>query len=122
MKGFGSAQFDRRRYPRLDFTLPLAFQDVGQAQPDGVSKNVSLGGMMAYLPREVQTAQILDLTMLLPLGEDKLVCRVQAEVIWVKKGDFEGGWVCQAGLRFVEMNPESQKIWRDFLLSWQGEK
>ncbi len=122
MKGFGSAEFDRRQYPRLDFALPLAFQDLGQSPPEGVSKNVSLGGMMACFPREVSPSQILDLTMLLPVGEDKQVCRVQAEVVWVKKGDFEGGWSCQAGIRFVNMTPESEKIWRDFLVLWQGEK
>ena len=111
MKGFGSAQFDRRRYPRLDFTLPLAFKATADALiPDGVSGNVSLGGMMAFV------------TMLLPLGEEKKVCKAKAEVVWAQNGQFASGWVCQAGLRFVDMNSESNQIWRDFLKEWQGEK
>jgi len=123
MKGFGSAQFDRRRYPRLDFSLPLAFQSSeNNHMPEGVSSNVSLGGLMAFLPQAVTKGQIIEVTMLLPLGKEKKVCKAQSEVVWAQTGQFESGWVCQAGLRFIKMPPESSQIWRQFLIEWQGEK
>lgn len=123
MKGFGSAQFDRRSYPRLDFSLPLAFQAQEKSKlPAGISANISLGGLMAYLPLTVVKGQIIEVTMLLPLGEEKKTCKVQAEVVWAQNGQFEGGWVCRAGLRFFNMPSDSEEIWRQFLTEWQGEK
>ncbi|MCK5242131.1 PilZ domain-containing protein [bacterium] len=123
MKGFGSAQFDRRRYPRLDFSLPLAFQASKENKaPAGVSTNVSLGGLMAFLPQVVNQGQIIEVTMLLPLGEEKKACKAQAEVVWVQAGQFESGWVCRAGIRFLDMPTEAEKIWREFLLAWHGAK
>jgi c-di-GMP-binding flagellar brake protein YcgR len=123
MKGFGSAQFDRRRYPRLDFSLPLAFQAAEKNKiPEGVSTNVSLGGLMAFLPQVVTKGQIIEVTMLLPLGEDKKACKAQAEVVWAQAGEFDSGWVCRAGIRFLDMEAEGEKIWREFLLAWHGDK
>ncbi|MCD4813780.1 PilZ domain-containing protein [bacterium] len=123
MKGFGSAQFDRRRYPRLDFSLPLAFQISDDPQaPEGVSANISLGGMMAFLPGSVEQGRIIDITMLLPLGNEKHTCKAKAEVVWARQGNFESGWACQVGLRFVEMPEAASTIWKRFLIEWQGEK
>ncbi|MBN1596506.1 PilZ domain-containing protein [candidate division FCPU426 bacterium] len=124
MKGFGSAEFDRRRYPRLNFSLPLAFQVSGDHPhiPKGVSANVSLGGLMAYLPQNVTPGEILEVTMLLPLGDEKKTCRAQAEVVWSQNGVFDSGWSCRAGVRFLDMPPESKEIWQQFLRNWQGDK
>jgi c-di-GMP-binding flagellar brake protein YcgR len=112
MKGFGSAEFDRRRYPRLDFNLPVAFRNAENFSPEGVSRNISLGGLMVYLPQVVNQGQIIEVTMLLPMGEEKRVCKTQAEVVWAQSGQFEEGWVCRAGLRFLEMVPEASQIWK----------
>lgn len=122
MKGFGSAQFDRRRFPRMDFSLPLAFQSGGKAEPGGVSQNVSLGGIMALLPNAVNQGDILEITLLLPIGEERKHCRARARVAWVRQGEFEGGWNCQAGLEFFELQPETAALWRQFLAAWQTEQ
>jgi|GEM_PF-6672815 len=120
MKGFGTGQFDRRQYPRLDFVIPLAFQTA--EAPAGSTANVSLGGMMAYFPQPVAKGQILSVSMLLPLGSGKKNFQAQAEVVWALAGQFESGWSCQAGLKFLAMEPEMLNLWRDFLLEWRGQK
>ncbi len=122
MKEYGSAQFDRRQYPRLDFSLGLAFQATEEKVPDGITSNVSLGGMLAYLPHVVRQEEILQITMLLPCKDGNQVFKAQAEVVWVRNGKFEDGWVCQAGLRMIEMPADSWHLWRRFLMEWQGEK
>lgn len=121
MKEYGSAEFDRRQYPRLDFSIPIAFQRTAQPD-DGVSSNLSLGGMMAYLPHTVSQDDVLDITMLLPCSDGKQVFKVQAQVVWVVPEHDTPEWVCRVGLRFLEIPPESFKTWRHFLLDWQGEK
>jgi c-di-GMP-binding flagellar brake protein YcgR len=120
MKGFGSGQFDRRQYPRLDFVIPMAFQTAEQTE--GSTANVSLGGMMAYFPDPVTKGQILAVNMLLPGRDGKRSFRAEAEVVWVQTGRFEGGWTCQAGLRFIGMPADSLALWRQFLVEWQGQK
>ncbi|MEW6516463.1 MAG: PilZ domain-containing protein [candidate division FCPU426 bacterium] len=122
MKGFGSAQFDRRHYPRMDFSLPLAYQSTGAFTPEGVSQNVSIGGIMALLPKLVAQGDVLEVTILLPVGEERKLCRARAKVAWVKEGEFEGGWMCQAGLQFIDLSPETEGLWRQFIKYWQEEQ
>jgi c-di-GMP-binding flagellar brake protein YcgR len=122
MKGFGSAQFDRRRFPRIDFSLPLAFKSSGPFEPSGVSQNISLGGIMALLPNLVNQGDMLEVTLLLPVGEERQYCRARAKVAWVRPGEFEGGWRCQVGLEFAEINSESAALWQQFINSWQAEQ
>lgn len=122
MKGFGSAQFDRRRFPRMDFSLPLAFQSGGgPLEPGGVSQNVSLGGIMALLPNPVNQGDVLEVTLLLPIGEERQYCRARAKVAWARQGEFEGGWRCQVGLEFAELSAEAAVLWEQFINSWQAE-
>lgn len=121
MKGFGSVQFDRRRYPRMDFSLPLAFQSGGSFEPAGVSQNVSLGGIMALLPGPVAQGEILEITLLLPVGEERKYCRARAKVAWARPGEFEGGWRCQVGLEFEELSSEAAALWEQFITAWQAE-
>ncbi len=122
MREYGSVQFNRRQYPRLDFAMGLAFEAAEQKIPDGITSNVSLGGMLAYLPHTVKQGHVLQITMLLPCHEGKEIFKAQAEVVWVREGEFEGGWICQAGLRMLEMSADSWHIWRRFLMEWQGEQ
>jgi c-di-GMP-binding flagellar brake protein YcgR len=122
MKGFGSAQFDRRRFPRINFSLPLAFKSGGPFEPAGVSQNISLGGMMALLPNPVNQGDVLEITLLLPIGEERQYCRARAKVAWVRQGEFEGGWHYQVGLEFAELDAEAAALWQQFINSWQAEQ
>lgn len=121
MKEYGNAAFDRRQYPRLDFSLPLAFQTVNSQTPPppgGLTGNVSYGGLMAYLPHAVNRGETLEITLLLPVGEGKQVFKARAEAVWVENGMFEGGWTCRVGLKFFDLPPEVLAVWRGFLSSW----
>lgn len=121
MKEYASAQFDRRQYPRLDFNIPIAFQKQEEKKDEGCSANVSLGGMMAFLPYLIEKGEFLEITMLLPCSDGKQVFNVKAEVVWVIKEEGDSDWVCRVGLKFIEIPPQSFKIWRRFLLEWKGE-
>ncbi len=122
MKEYASAQFDRRQYPRLNFSIPIAFQKHDLSQNDGVSSNVSLGGMMAFLPHFVNKGDLLEVTMLLPCSDGKHVFHVKTEVVWVITDESESEWLCRAGLKFIEIPPDSFKLWQRFLTEWQGEQ
>lgn len=122
MKEYGSGQFDRRQYPRLDFTIPIAFQKQKQSDNNGLTSNGSLGGMLAFLPYAIRQGEILQLTMLLPCSDGKKVFNVTAETVWVVPDQTTTEWVCKAGLKFIEIPPDSYKVWRTFLTEWQGDK
>ncbi len=118
MPEYGGAHFDRRQYPRLDITLPFAFDISEQKLPDGITANISLGGMLVYLPHQVSPGQVLEMIMRLPGKDQEAPFKARGEVVWVQNGEFEGGYICQAGLRFFEMSPRSFNVWRDFLQNY----
>ena len=49
MAEYGGAHFDRRQFPRLDVTLPCAFEFSEENVPEGVTSNVSIGGLLVFL-------------------------------------------------------------------------
>lgn len=118
MPDYGGAHFDRRQFPRLDATLPCAFDISEEALPAGVAANVSLGGLLVYLPEPVSAGQVLNLAMKLPGTQDDRLFKARAEVVWAQNGQFQDGWSCQVGLRFFEMSPASFEIWKEFLSTW----
>lgn len=122
MQEYGKAEFDRRQYPRLNASIPLAFELADQKLPDGITGNISLGGLLVYLPHMVTKGQVLELTMRLPDGESEQSFKASAEVIWVASGEFIEGWACQAGLRFFRMSPRSFQVWKNFLDLWFDKK
>jgi c-di-GMP-binding flagellar brake protein YcgR len=118
MPDYGGAHFDRRQFPRLDTTLPCAFDVSNETLPSGVTANVSLGGLLVFLPEPVTKGQILNLTMKLPSGGEDHLFKARAEVAWAQEGQFQDGWSCQVGLRFFEMSPASFEIWKEFLTTY----
>ncbi len=122
MPEYGGAHFDRRIYPRLDATLPCAFDLSEEALPEGVTSNVSLGGLLVYLPNDVVQGQVLVIKMKLPCADGDRFFRAKAEVMWSQTGEFKDGWSCQAGLRFIEMGDESLDVWKSFLTTWYEKK
>jgi c-di-GMP-binding flagellar brake protein YcgR len=118
MAEYGGAHFDRRQFPRLDATLPCAFEYTDENVPEGVTTNVSLGGLLVYLPHDTVAGQIIDIKMKLPTSGGDNIFKAKAEVMWVQAGNFPDGWSCQAGLRFLEMSPASLEVWKNFLTAW----
>jgi c-di-GMP-binding flagellar brake protein YcgR len=118
MPEYGGAHFDRRQFPRLNTTLPCAFDIANEKLPAGVTANVSLGGLLVFLPKPATMGQVLNLTMKLPCGETDRLFKARAEVVWAQNGQFQDGWSCQVGLRFFEMSPASFEVWKEFLTTW----
>ena len=115
MPEYGNAEFDRRQYPRLNCTLPFAYEIADQKLPDGITANISLGGLQVLLPQPVVKGDVLELVMRLQ-GEEPL--KVRAEVMWANTENIPKDWACQAGLRFFEMSPVSFSVWKNFLETW----
>lgn len=118
MPEYGSAEFDRRQYPRLNCSLPFAYDISEQKLPDGITANVSLGGLQVLLPQTVSQGDVLELSMRLPDEKSDQPFKVRAEVMWAQIQEIPEGWACQAGLRFFEMSPRSFAVWKGFLNAW----
>jgi c-di-GMP-binding flagellar brake protein YcgR len=115
MAEYGSATFDRRQFPRLDCSLPFAYEIAEQKRPEGLTANVSLGGLLVNLPQPVEIGTVMELNMHLPSGEGDQMFKVRGEVVWVSTENIPEGWSCQAGVRFFEMSLYSFKAWKGFL-------
>jgi hypothetical protein len=115
MAEYGSAAFDRRQFPRLGYSLPFAYEISDQKLPDGITANISLGGLRVYLPQMVTKGDVMELNMHLPDAQHELPFKVRAEVVWATTESVPEGWSCQAGLRFFEMSPRSFQAWKAFL-------
>lgn len=115
MAEYGSAAFDRRQFPRLDCSLPFAYEISEQKLPDGLTANISLGGLLVNLPQPVEIGTVLELNMRLPGLQGEQPFKVRGEVVWISTEGTPEGWSCQAGLRFFEMSPRSFQSWKSFL-------
>jgi c-di-GMP-binding flagellar brake protein YcgR len=102
----------------LDATLPCAFEVLDTKLPDGITSNVSLGGLLVFFPHPVSQGQIVNIKLKLPCSDGDRIFKAQAEIMWIQPNETGEAWAYQAGLRFFEMSPASFEIWKNFLNTW----
>jgi hypothetical protein len=115
--GAGTARHERRKHPRLEFTIPFAYDMHEGKLQDIKTGNVSVGGLLVYLSHEVSQGQFLEMTMRLPGVKPGEPFHARAEVVWTQTGKF-GGWACQAGLRLCDLSQPALETWQSFLKIW----
>jgi c-di-GMP-binding flagellar brake protein YcgR len=77
--------------------------------------NISEGGLLVYLPDEVEIGQHLQLRLFFPSGSLLNTIVMRAEVAWsdIHLGKDWGDY--RSGLRFIEISPEDLNKLRKFI-------
>jgi c-di-GMP-binding flagellar brake protein YcgR len=116
---YGIVNFERRKHPRFNIDLPIEYHlvdsSVGQL---GRAMNVSEGGLLVYLPDQLEIGQYLQLKLFFPSGSQLTVIEMLTEVVW---GDIplgKDGGDYRSGLRFIEISSEDLQKLKTFLRSF----
>lgn len=100
---------ERRRNTRVTVEIPVTMTSESGAQQRSVTTDISEGGIAVRLCSRPKAAGALNVAFTLPGTETTIYCR--GEVAWEGPGR-------QAGIRFVDLLPET----RDELKSWLNQQ
>jgi hypothetical protein len=122
------AESDRREYPRLKRSLPVRYKFLSSSVKDpamervcdGVTQNVSMGGLLLVGPvprldwlKDLLLGRItVGLNLILPDLTDPV--KVLARVAWLEATD-EQAISLRIGLRIIEVPSEHRRVLSDFL-------
>ena len=66
---FGTVNFERRKHPRFSLNLPVEYwQTVDSKSHPGRTKDISEGGILLYLPEEIEIGKNLRLKLFIDSG------------------------------------------------------
>lgn len=118
---FGNLEFERRIFPRFVIHLPFSYELNGQPG-EGVTHDVSQGGVQAYLPESVAEGDLLRLQMVLSKSRKVKALSALAKVVWQQKSRLPAPKNYKVGLVFVEISDETLKFIRWFERLWLKQK
>jgi len=102
---------NRRRFERIPYSTDLVI-DVDGTQIPAVSENISRGGMLLIIPREIEFGASVTLRFRLPKIPDEI--SVRSTVRWVKPGEDDEYGI---GVQFEELRPIEVWALNDLLKS-----
>ncbi|MFH1094455.1 MAG: PilZ domain-containing protein [Candidatus Omnitrophota bacterium] len=105
---------ERRKFPRLNLSVDIEYSVIGKNQSsksEGVTKNISSGGICVIVYERIDIGDILSLVINLPAGERPI--QTEGRVVWI--GDFilsddkRSSW--DTGVEFTEISEDdSQRL------------
>jgi len=114
---YGTVNFEKRMHPRFSIDLPAEFSRTDLSVKQGRAINASEGGLLLYLPEQVDIGQHLRLKLFFSMGSELKAIEAIVEVVWV---DIQLGkdWRdCRTGVRFVEISTEDMGRLMNFVRS-----
>ena len=115
---------EKRSHPRFVIDVPVEYREMGDScLRGGIVIDVSEGGLLMEIVRDIPVGTELNVTVLFPKGFELANFKVVAKIVWKKpywKEDSKGNryWEgYQYGLRFIQILEENR--WKlDVLLAW----
>ncbi len=110
---FEVLRFGNRRYPRFDIQLPIDYYQFKSSVTH--IGNISEGGLLVYLPDEIDIGQYLSLKLYFSLDSELNTIRMLVEVVWKGKHLTEDGEYYPYGVTFVDISSGDWKKLRILL-------
>jgi c-di-GMP-binding flagellar brake protein YcgR len=111
------ANFERRENPRFSIDLLAEYSPIGNSKSiPGRVGDISKGGVMLYLPEEVEVGQNLRVKIFLATGLELKFIEAVTQVVWK---DFHFGTkddYHRTGVKFVDISPEDMGKLKNFLI------
>lgn len=103
---FATANFEKRKHPRFSLDLPVEYWrlDTSKSHPARTG-NVSEGGILLYLPEEVEIGEQLRLRLFIDSGLDFMSIEGIVQVVWIDLHSAEEGEY-RTGVKFVEISEQ----------------
>ncbi len=114
---YGTVNFERRRYPRINVDLPIEYARSDPVLKNGRAINASEGGLLVYLPEQMEMGQHLKLKLFFSSGYDLNTIEALVEVVWMDIHLGKNWGEYRTGVRFVDISQESLEKLKNFLRS-----
>ena len=112
---FGTANFERRKYPRFSVNLPVEYCKVDnlKGRPANTG-DVSEGGLLLYISEPLENGQELSLKLFFTSERKLTSIQARTQVVWkdIRIGN-DGG--CRIGVKFVDISSEALTLLKEFL-------
>ena len=115
---YGIVNFERRKYPRFSIHLPIEYSRTDSLAHPGQATNIGEGGLLVYLPENVELGQHLRLRLFFAsISESLHTMEVLAEVVWRTSEPSEVGKNYSCGVKFIDARPMDMNKLNTFLES-----
>ena len=114
---FGTVNFERRKHPRFSLDLPVEYweSDNSRSHPSRTG-NVGEGGILLYLPEEIEIGKNFRLRLFIDTGPDFISIEALVEVVW-KGLSFGDKGEHRIGVKFIDISEKDMANLRNFLNS-----
>ena len=117
---YGTVNFEKRKHPRFDVDLPVEYGPGELFIQQGRALNMSEGGLLLYLPEQMEVGRHLSLKLFLPFGSKLETIEILVEVAWVDI-HLEKDWGdYRTGVRFADISPDGLNKIKNFLRNLLG--
>ncbi len=117
---YGTVNFEKRKHPRFSVDLPVEYSRADLSADHGRAMNASEGGLLLYLPEQMEIGSPLRLNLFFTMGSELNAVETLVEVVWVDV-HLEKDWGdYRTGVRFAQISPEDMGKLKGFLRSLSG--
>ena len=114
---FGTVHFEKRKTPRFSLDLPVEYWPINSSKNyPARTGNISEGGVLVYLPEQIEIGRKLRLRLFIDSGVDFISIEAVVQVAWSdlhtgKDGDY------RTGVKFVDISEQDMRNLQNFLNS-----
>ena len=81
---YGVVNFEKRKHPRFNVDLPVEYARSSVYVKHGRAINLSEGGLLLYLPEQMEIGQQLTLKLFFPSGTALETIETLVQVVWTE--------------------------------------
>ena len=114
----GIVNLERRKYPRFTVNLPIEYHRLDSStRYTGRVLNASEGGLLLYLPEEMEMGQDLKIKLFFTSGVELNTVELLAQVVWTDIHLGKGWGDYRTGVKFIDISSENLNQLKNFLRS-----
>ena len=112
---YGTVNFEKRKHPRFSVDLPVEYGRADVSDKQGHATNASEGGLLLYLPEQIEIGKHLRLKVFFTMGPELHAVETLVEVVWVDIHLGQDWGDYRTGVRFAEISAEDMSKLKNFL-------
>jgi|SRR4030042_3360375 c-di-GMP-binding flagellar brake protein YcgR len=114
----GIVNLERRKYPRFTVDLPIEYHRLDSStRYTGRVLNASEGGLLLYLPEQMEMGQDLKIKLFFTSGVELNTVELLAQVVWTDIHLGKGWGDYRTGVKFIDISSENLNQLKNFLRS-----
>jgi c-di-GMP-binding flagellar brake protein YcgR len=114
----GIVNLEGRKYPRFTVNLPIEYLRLDSStRYTGRVLNASEGGLLLYLPEQMEMGQDLKIKLFFTSGVELNTVELLAQVVWTDIHLGKGWGDYRTGVKFIDISSENLNQLKNFLRS-----